>query len=398
MEISILLVVLLVLLLAYLFSVGVRGLGMPRVIGQMMAGFLLGLPFIRPLIFTQVNEPVFSFLADMGIILLFFFSGLEVNLRSFRRNAAESVAISICNTTIPLAAGYLFSAYVLNYTPIVSLLIGIALAVSSQAIALDILDERHMLKSKLGTLVVSAASIDDLFELLLVSILLVLFNVTIEQTSMMWFIIHIILFLFIIILFKMWFVPLMLHVFEREGSRSYLFMGAFILVLLMAWLSDVLGVGSLIGAFIAGVLVRHTLLTGSKRRYWEEHEISRSVHTISFGFLIPLFFVWIGVNTQIVEVIKQSYIIIPLLLIDIGGTLLGSALGVRLSKGTWKDGYSVGWGVIPKGDTELVIASLALEKGLIDIQLFSVIVMVAFLATIIGSIMFKYCLREVSRT
>ncbi len=397
MEISILLVVLLVLLLAYLFSVGARALGMPRVVGQTMAGFLLGLPFIRPLFFTPANEPVFSFLADIGIILLFFFSGLEVNLRSFRKNAGESIAISFCNTTIPLVGGYLFSTYVLNFSPTISLLTGIALAVSSQAIALDILDEKHMLKSKLGTLVVSAASIDDLFELLLVSILLVLFNVTIEQTSMMWFVIHIILFLFIIILFKMWFVPLMLHVFEREGSRSYLFMGAFILVLLMAWLSEVLGVGSLIGAFIAGVLVRYTLLTGSKRRYWEEHEISRSVHTISFGFLIPLFFVWIGVNTQILGILNQSYIILPLLLIGIGGTLLGSILGVHLSGGSWKEGYSIGWGVIPKGDTELVIASLALGKGIIDVQLFTVIVMVAFLSTMIGSIMFKYCLRRVSR-
>ncbi|MBI4441225.1 cation:proton antiporter [Candidatus Woesearchaeota archaeon] len=380
------------LLLAYLCSLLARAVGLPRVVGQVLAGFVLGLPFIQPMFFTPENGPVFEFLADIGIILLFFFSGLEIDLRRFRRNAAESIAISFGNTILPLTTGYFFSSYVLGFSPAVSLLIGISLSVSSQAIALDILDEKRMLKSKLGTLVISTASLDDLLELVLISVLLVLFNVGIEQTGLGSFFLQILAFVLIILIFKWWFIPLVLRVFEQEQSRSYLFMGAFILVLFVAWLAEMLGVGSLIGAFITGVLVRYALLTGQQRRYWEEHEISRSVHTIAFGFLIPIFFVWVGVNTQIVAVFQQLPLIIPLFIIDVVGTVLGSMLAVRFIGRTWREGYQVGWGVIPKGDTELVIASLALEARLIDRRLFSAIVFVAFICTIIGPVMFKYAL------
>ncbi len=384
------------LLFAYLFSVGARFFGLPRVVGQIMAGFFLGLPFLQPLLFTPENGPIFQFLADVGILLLFFFTGLEVDIRSFEKTAKESCSISFFNTVIPLTGGYFLSSLVFGFSSLVSLIIGISLAVSSQAISLDLLDESNMMKSKIGKLIISAGSIDDLFELFLVSILLVLFHINIEQVSLIRFFLNIFFFVIIVFVFKWWFVPLVLHVFEQEQSRSYLFMGSFILVLLMAWLSEQLGIGSLIGAFITGMLVRYTLLTGKKRKYWEEHEISRSVHTISFGFLIPLFFVWVGVNTQIVSIFAQTKYLFPLLLIDIGGTVFGTMIGVMLLGGTVREGVTVGWGVTPKGDTELIIATLALTGGLIDKKIYTLIVMIAFLTTVIAPVMFKYSLQKIT--
>ncbi len=388
-------VVLVMLLLAYVFSVGARFLGLPRVVGQITAGFILGLPIIQPILFTPENGGFFTFLAEIGILLLFFFTGLEIDVSTFRKNAKESLSISFFNTLFSLAGGYFFSFYVLGYTHLVSLLIGISLSVSSQAISLDILEETKLLKSRIGKLIISTGTIDDLFELFLISILLVIFHVAIEKTTLSSFFLQLFLFLIIVLAFKWWFVPFALRVFEQEKSRSYLFMGAFIIVLLMASLSEMLGVSSLIGAFLAGVLIRYTLLSGKKHRVWEEHEIARSVHTLAFGFLIPLFFVWVGVNTQIVAIFEQTYALVPLLLIDIVGTLLGTLIGVKLISGSWKDGYTLGWGVIPKGDTELIIATLALRGGLIDTKIFTLIVLIAFLSTVIAPVMFKYSLRKV---
>jgi len=388
-------VVLVMLLLAYVFSVAARFLGLPRVVGQITAGFVLGLPFIQPILFTPENGGFFSFLAEIGILLLFFFTGLEIDVSTFRKNAKESLYISFFNTLLSLAGGYFFSFYILGYSSLVSLLIGISLSVSSQAISLDILEETKLLKSRIGKLIISTGTIDDLFELFLISILLVLFQVTVEKTTLGFFFLHLFLFLGIVLAFKWWFVPFALRVFEQEKSRSYLFMGAFIIVLLMASLSEMLGVSSLIGAFLAGVLIRYTLLSGKNRRVWEEHEIARSVHTLAFGFLIPLFFVWVGVNTQIVAIFEQTYALVPLFLIDVFGTLLGTVIGVRLIGGSWSEGYTLGWGVIPKGDTELIIASLALRGGLIDTKIFTLIVLIAFLSTVIAPIMFKYNLRKV---
>lgn len=392
------LVILIMLLLAYLFSVGARFLGLPRVIGQIMAGFVLGLPIIQPHLFTLENSPFFASLAELGVLLLFFFTGLEINVSSFRKNAKESLSISFFNTSLCLAGGYILSYYYFHFSPIVSLLIGISLSVSSQAIALDILEETRLLRTKVGNLILSTGAIDDLFELFLISILLILFQVSVVKTTLGAFFLQIIGFLLVILIFKWWFIPFALRVFEQEKSRSYLFMGAFIIVLLMASLSELLKVGSLIGAFIAGMLIRYTLLSGKTRRVWEEHELARSVHTISFGFMIPLFFVWVGVNTQIAAIFAQTQLVIqyilPLVLVDIGGTLIGTIIGVLFIGGTWKEGYTLGWGVIPKGDTELILATLALNGGLIDKKIFTYIVVVAFVVTIIAPIMFKYSLRK----
>lgn len=388
-------VVLVMLLLAYVFSVGARFLGLPRVVGQITAGFVLGLPFIQPILFTPENGGFFSFLAEIGILLLFFFTGLEIDLSTFRKNARESLSISFFNTLFSLAGGYFFSLYVLGYSHLVSLLIGISLSVSSQAISLDILEEAKLLKSRIGKLIISTGTIDDIFELFLISILLVVFHVAVEKTTLGGFFFRLLLFLVIVLAFKWWFVPFALRVFEREKSRSYLFMGAFIIVLLMAYLSEMLGVSSLIGAFLAGVLIRYTLLGGKNHRVWEEHEIARSVHTLAFGFLIPLFFVWVGVNTQIVAIFEQTYALVLLFLIDILGTLIGTIIGVRLFNGSWNEGYTLGWGVIPKGDTELIIATLALRGGLIDSKVFTLIVLIAFLSTLVAPVMFKYSLRKV---
>ena len=145
---------------------------------------------------------------------------------------------------------------------------------------------------------------------------------------------------------------------------------------------------------IAGVLVRQTLLTGEDRKPWRKNEISHSIHIISFGFLVPLFFVNVGLNTSINTLPSSLLLIFVLILIDILGTLIGTIIGVLLSKGTLTEGIIVGWGVIPKGDTELVIATLALNSGLITVNIFTAIIIVALFSTFLAPIVFKILVKK----
>src|SRR3989338_5873831 len=129
-----------------------------------------------------------------------------------------------------------------------------------------------------------------------------------------------------VILFRIFLMPLALKIFEKDKSQATLFMGALIIVLLMAYLSELLGIGSLIGALIAGILVRQTLLTGEDRKPWRKNEISHSIHMVSFGFLIPLFFVNVGLNTDISLLSSNIFLVIVLIIIDILGTLIGTVI------------------------------------------------------------------------
>ncbi|TSC64211.1 MAG: Na(+)/H(+) antiporter, partial [Microgenomates group bacterium Gr01-1014_93] len=204
----------------------------------------------------------------------------------------------------------------------------------------------------------------------------------------------ILIFVLIVIIFRFTLIPFALRIFEKEKSKSTLFMGALIIVLLMSYLSELFGIGSLIGALIAGILVRQTLLSGEDRKPWRKNEISHSIHIISFGFLIPLFFVNVGLNTSFGTLSSNISLVIVLVLISIIGTLAGTVIGVLLSKGTLTEGLIVGWGVIPKGDTELVIATLALNNGLISVDIFTAIITVALASTFLAPIVFKILIKR----
>lgn len=397
--INALLVTFIALLLAYLLSEIFRYFKLPRVIGQILAGIVLGIPIIKTTLFTNEIVSVFSYITNIGIILLFFFVGLEINLRQFKKNFKESSLIAIFNTLIPLVAGFLVGKFLFNFNNIASLVIGISVSVSSQAISLDILEEIKFLKSKIGNLIITSGTVDDVFELLLISSILVVFHSTVlGQISFQKLIFDISMFVLVIIIFRFLLIPSALKIFEKEKSQATLFMGALIIVLLMAYLSELLGIGSLIGALIAGVLVRQTLLTGTDRKPWRKNEISHSIHIVSFGFLIPLFFVNVGLNTNLYALSSNLFLVFILILIDILGTLAGTVIGVLLSKGTLTEGLVVGWGVIPKGDTELVIATLALNGNLINVDVFTAIITVALFSTFIAPIVFRLLVRKYAKT
>ncbi|MBI2522754.1 cation:proton antiporter [Candidatus Woesearchaeota archaeon] len=391
---NILLAMFTALVLAFLFSEIFKRFGLPRVIGQILAGIILGLPIIKSSLFTDETTPIFSFATNLGIILLFFFIGLEINLVEFRKNFKESSLIAVFNTLVPLLAGFLAAKFLFGFNNIASLVLGISVSVSSQAISLDILEELKLLKSKIGNLIIASGTVDDVFELLLISSLLVVFHSAIGQIGLQNVILDIGIFVIMAILFRVLVIPLGLKFIGKETSHSAFFMRALIIVLLMSYISELLGVGSLIGALIAGMLVRQTLMAGESRKPWRMNEISHSIHMISFGFLIPLFFVSVGLNTNINAIPSNLFLVLVFIVIDLLGTLLGTIIGVLLSKGTFREGMIVGWGVIPKGDTELVIATLALNGGLITADIFTVIITVALFSTFLAPIVFKLLVKR----
>ena len=390
-----LLPILIALVLAYIFSEILMQFNVPRVIGQILAGIVMGIPLLKDSLFNSETLSIFSFMTNIGIILLFFFVGLEINIKQFKKNFRESSLIALFNTLLPLVTGFLVSKYLFYFNNVTSLIIGISLSVSSEAISLDILEELKLLKSKIGNLILSAGTVDDVFELMLIStILVILHSAALGQISIQKLLINVLSFVLIVVLFRISLIPLILRVFEKEKSQASNFMGALIIVLLMAYIAELAGIGSLLGALIAGILVRQTLLTGEERKPWRRNEISHSIHIISFGFLIPIFFVNVGLNTNLDAISSNLLLVLVLILINIMGTLIGTIIGVLLSKGTLIEGLVVGFGVIPKGDTELVIATLALNRGLISIDVFTAIIAVALVSTFLAPIIFKILVKK----
>ena len=387
---SILLAVFVAVLSGYLFGALFKRLGLPSVVGQVLGGVLLGLSPLRSTFLEAANANVIAFLADVGAVLLFFFVGLEINATQARKDMARSVSISVFNTGIPLLAGYFFSTYVLGLDFTASLIVGISLAVSSQAVSIEFLEEMRLLKSRIGNLIVVAGAVDDFIEGLLITIILAVFQVSLSTPSLLALVLGAVVFLLVIAALKQFVVPLLLKEFGGESSTSSLFGGALVLTLFVAVLSESLGFSSLVGALIAGMITRSTLLSGKSRQPWREHSLAHLIHALAFGFFVPIFFTKIGLSTDVSSLAVNFPIVIALSLVGMVSLLFGTMVGVKLVNGDWYEGFIVGLGLLPKGDVELVVLTIGLENNLISPAVYSLLVAMAMLLTILGPLLFKY--------
>ncbi len=369
----------------------------PRVVGYLITGFILGMPTIKSFLFTKESLDLIDLLANLGIILLFFFIGLEVNIKEFKINLKESSLVSIFNTLIPLGLGFLVSHFIFNLGTIPSIVIGLCLAVSSQLISLDILDEYKILKTRVGQLIITSGAVDDIFELILISFILSIINFAGNYESVFQVISNISVFIVALILLRLVVFPYIFKLFEGRTTTS-LFSAALIVAFLTAILSDLLGLGIFVGALFAGVVIRHMLLQGKHRKPWEEHSITHSIHLVAFGLLVPLFFISAGINTDLSLIFDNLNLSLAFILIALLGTVLGSAIGVVLSKDSWREGLIVGFGVSPKGDTELVLATLAVTSGLFSQVIFSSIIFMAMITTFISPIVFRILIKKYRST
>lgn len=387
-----LLAVLVALSLAFVFGEIANRVGIARVVGQLLAGVVLGLGPIRQVLALDGSSQWLTLLATVGSVLLFFFVGLEINLREFKRNLKPALYVSAFNTLLPLSAGFLLMK-ALGFADPAALLVGMALAVSSVSASVDFLEELGMLKSKIGSFILTTGTVDDVLELALTGVGLALLHTSLRTADTPGLITGIVLFVVLMAAFRAWLVPWALDLFEQSKSKTAVLTAALILTLLMAYLGDYLGVGALIGAVLAGVLIRHHLGTDA-RRPWEEHQLTHTIHSFAFGFFVPLLFVSIGYLVDVDLALLNLPLGLGLSAIAIAGTVIGAALGVCLSGGNWKQGVVVGVGVSSKGDVELVLASLALAAGIIAAPLFNALVFMSIATTLVSPVAFRMLVKE----
>ena len=361
----------------------------PRVVGQISAGILIGLPVINAEIGSANAVSIIQFMSQIGVVLLFFFIGLQLGFPRFRQNLRESLLISFWNTVPSLLIGFGIGK-LFGFDDIASAIIGFSVAVSAQSVAFDLLDELRLVGSRIGLLLITAGMVSDMVQLALVTFIFTLLGSSITGMSLTQLVMGFLAFVGVISIAKFLIVPWLLRFFESEEKYTHtsLFTGAVVIALFIASLSDLLGFGSLIGALLGGMLVRQTLVSES-RKPWEEHSISKMIHLVSFGFFIPVFFFSIGLNTSVSLIAQNLPFAILVSLLSIVGTVFGTMIGVRMSGASWKEGQVLGWGLTAKGDVELVILSVALGAGVISQSLFSALIFMTIATTLVGPVMFK---------
>ncbi len=395
----ILAVITLCLALAFILSETFYRLRHPKVLGQILAGVLLGLPVFASIMHS---EQVFSFitsLSDLGVVFLMLLVGTKMKAHSLLKSSKQATVLALLGYFIPFTLAFSFMQ-ALNFSGLMevgfieSVIIGICLAISAEAITIDILMEYGMLNTAIGTLIMEAGMIDDLLGVLsLAAVIGFVEGGGIEH--MLSLPGDLITFIVVSYILGFTILPKAAKAVWKEKSEPAVFSLAVIFGLIVVLLSGFFGLSSVVGAFVAGLIIQLTI-----KNRMEEKEIVESLEIVTFGLVIPFFFIHVGLNINLEDTFNSLPFVLALTAIALAGKMVAAHALPYLYPHLKKASVSViGWAINPRGAVELVIVSIALQRGLIGPELFSAIVSMTVLCSIISPIMFRRaCMRGACQT
>ena len=386
---STVMVITVVLGIAFLFNELFKKLNLPPVVGQILGGLILGIPLLKAFVFQSSEATgIVDLLAVLGILFLLLLVGLEIDIEKIRQSSKEAVLISLTAAIVPLLLGFLFLRLI-GYSVIASLVFGGALSVTAEGTTVKVLMDSNALNTKLGAVIVSAGAIDDIFEVLFLSMVTIVgFGGSIFQ--LVYLPVEFLVFAAVtFLLFRI--VSKVLQRVERKGNDVELFSLVIIFVLVVASLSEALEMGYLLGAMISGFLLQISMKRLQKK---DEEEIITATKLITLAFVVPFFFVNIGLNFNYDYLVGNMPLLLGTIAIAFLGKIVGTVIVKPFSKLSLKQLYLIGWGMNSRGAVELVIALLALNHGLITQEVFSAVVAMAIITTLVFPFVLQHELKN----
>ncbi|MGE5602639.1 MAG: cation:proton antiporter [Nitrososphaerales archaeon] len=355
-------------------------LGQPAVLGEILAGVLLGPSFINlqalP-VFTSAHLPeTIAELAEIGVILLMFLAGLEVDLGLMRRSGRVVVLAGLLGVAVPWFLG-LGVALPFGYPMVEAVGIGLLLTATSVSISAQTLLELGVLRSREGIALLGAAVVDDIVVILLLSVFLALAGGAAGGAAEVGLLLlRVVLFLAVFGAAGWLLVPRLLDRVDRLPISQGLLATAVVLALFFAWSAEFLGgVAMITGSFLAGVFAA---------RSHTHHRILEGLSALTYAFFVPLFFVNIGLHANIWELSGNLvWITVLLTIVAILSKVLGSGLGARLGGFDNGQSFRLGLGMISRGEVGLIVAQLLVAEQVVPPEILTVAVIIVLVTTLV---------------
>ena len=357
-------------------------IGQPAVLGELVAGVVLGRSVLG---LVDPQTDVLHLFAELGVIILLFEIGLETNLRQLLHVGGAATVVALVGVALPFALGYAV-CWALGFGTLVAVVAGATLTATSVGITARVLADLNRLHEPESHIILGAAVIDDVIGLV---ILAVVTSLTAGQTLTVLGVATTtaIAFGFLAgtLLMGGLIIPPLLRAVSRVDVPGTVTMLAIMVAFGLAWLASVAGSAMIIGAFAAGLLLRETP---------QAHEIERGVAHLGH-FFVPLFFVTVGaaVDVGVLNPLEPGNR--PTLVI--GGLLILVAVVGKFLAGfapVWFKGNKkvIGVGMIPRGEVGLIFAQTGLASGVFTASLFSAVTMMVLVTTFMAPPLLKYLL------
>jgi Kef-type K+ transport system membrane component KefB len=374
---------------ARLFGYLFKKIRQPAVIGEIVAGIILG-PSIIGAYFPEINNFLFpaaslstlSFISQIGLILFMFIIGMELDLKAISKQAYGAVIISHASIIIPYTLGMLLAYYIYrDYAPAgtsflsFALFMGIAMSITAFPVLARILQEKKLTRSKLGAMALTCAAADDLTAWCILAAVIALVKSG-SSFSVLYTIGLAIIYVLVMLKIVRPFLEGLSHVYDqKEKKRTPIIALLFVILIVSAYITSVIGIHALFGAFMAGVIMPSSF---SFRKI-----VIDKIEDVSIILLLPLFFVITGLRTQI-GLINEGHLWITfgwILLVAVAGKFGGSALAARMVGQSWKDSLSIGVLMNTRGLMQLIVLNIGYDLGILSPEIFAMMVLMALVTT-----------------
>lgn len=385
---QILLQLIIILLVVQLFGYLCKRIGQQWVIGEILAGLALGpslLGMLQPqaeqFLFPASTLPTLQTLGDLGLVLYMFSLGARLDTNLMLRQSRKAILTSISGILLPLVLGAMLAFFLFPQlggpeATLVSfmLLVGTAMAITAFPVLARLLTEKHMLGTRIGTLALTCAAVDDVAAWCLLALVIAVIHgqgllpvgVTVGLTA----------------LFAAGMLTVGRYVlnFIDRKMRSEQVVIAFSIALLLgaAYITNAIGIHPVFGAFLVGiVLPRKPLFV----------KLVRNIEQVNTLLFLPLFFVYSGLRTQI-GLISSGWmwlLCLLVLVIACAGKIFGGTFAVRTLGESWHDAFSLGILMNTRGLVELIVLNIGLDLGVLSPMLFAMLVIMALITTMMAS-------------
>jgi len=378
-----------IILAARLFGWISNKIGQPSVIGEMIAGIVLG-PSLLGMYFPEISASLFpveslgniQFLSQIGLILFMYTIGMELDLKILKNKAHDAVVISHASIILPFALGmglayFIYREFAPVGAPFLSfgLFIGIAMSITAFPVLARIVQERGIHKTKLGTVVITCAAADDITAWCILAVVIAIVKAGDFGSALFVIGLAVLYVLFMIKIVR----PFLFRISTIYPTKSTLtrpIIAIFFLVLILSsYATEVIGIHALFGAFMAGAIMPENM---KFRNVFIE-----KVEDVAVVVLLPLFFVYTGLRTEI-GLLNDPYlwkITGLIILVAVVGKFVGSAIAAKFVGQSWRNSAIIGALMNTRGLMELIVLNIGYDLGVLDAQIFAMMVIMALLTT-----------------
>ena len=380
-----LLVLAIIVFSAKAFGYFSTSLGQPAVLGELLIGLILG-----PTVLDMLHWPLFAgghldetlhYLANLGVLFLMFIAGLEVDIEAMRRAGRPAIWAGVLGVLFPIIMG-LGLSLLFSFTVLDGVIIGLILAATSVSISAQTMMELGVLRSQVGVALLGAAVVDDILVILLVSIFSALSGGGSGLLSILWVLVRMLLFLAVAIWIGANLIPHLPARVERLPISEGVMALVVVILLFFAWAAEALGgIAAITGAFIAGLAFARSPL---------HHYILDRMHTLAYAWIVPIFFVNIGLEAN-ARAIGLSGIWFAMALIGVAmlSKIIGCGLGGLAGGFRFVDALRLGVGMMSRGEVGLIVATVMVESGQITQEIFAGAVLVVLATTLVTPILLR---------